>query len=145
MGGFTAGLVTGCLLGVCGTFLMLSLGAAFSMDRAKVFQVRSLPGTLLSSIVLLFIAAFCHRLSIGKDASMLMLLLAVLVISRLEGLLNGLIATAIGALILAWIFPPDGSVMIKSSSDRLALALFLLIATLGSRLLARRESSAPQS
>jgi len=76
---------------------------------------------------------------------MLMLLLAVLVISRLEGLLNGLIATAIGALILAWIFPPDGSVMIKSSSDRLALALFLLIATLGSRLLARRESSAPQS
>ena len=142
MGGFTAGLVTGCLLGVCGTFLMLSLGAAFSMDRAKVFQVRSLPGTLLSSIVLLFIAAFCHRLSIGKDASMLMLLLAVLVISRLEGLLNGLIATAIGALILAWIFPPDGSVMIKSSSDRLALALFLLIATLGSRLLARRESSA---
>jgi len=68
--------------------------------------------------------------------------LSVLAVSKLEGLLNGLIATAIATLILAWIFPPDGSVMIKSSSDRLALALFLLLATLGSRLIGRRESSA---
>lgn len=142
MGGFTAGLVTGCLLGVCGTFLLLSVGVAFSVDRARVFHVRSLPGTLLSTIVLLFIAAFSHRLSIGKDASMLLLLLAVLAVSKLEGLLNGLIATAIAALILAWFFPPDGSLMVRSSSDRLALALFLLIATLGSRLIGRPESSA---
>jgi len=142
MGGFTAGLVAGCLLGVSGTFLLLSLSAAFSVDRARLFRLRSLPGTLLSTIVLLFIAAFCQRLSIGKDASMLLLLLAVLAVSKLEGLLNGLIATAIATLILAWTFPPDGSVMIKSSSDRLALALFLLLATLGSRLIGRRESSA---
>jgi K+-sensing histidine kinase KdpD len=142
MGGFTAGLVAGCLLGVCGTFLLLSVGAAFSVDRARVFHIRSLPGTLLSTIVLLCIAAFCHRLNIGKDASMLLLLLAVLAVSKLEGLLNGLIATAIAALILAWVFPPDGSMMVKSSSDRLALALFLLLATLGSRFLGRRESSA---
>jgi K+-sensing histidine kinase KdpD len=128
---------------VCGTFLLLSLGAAFSLDRARLFHVRSLPGTLLSTIVLLCIAAFCHRMSIGKDASMLLLLLAVLAVSRLEGLLNGLIATAIAALILVvWFFPPLGSAMIKSSSDRLALALFLLIGTLGSRMLGRSESSA---
>jgi K+-sensing histidine kinase KdpD len=143
MGGFTAGLVAGCLLGVCGTFLLLSLGAAFSVDRAHVFHVRSLPGTILSTIVLLCIAAFCHQLSIGKDASMLLLLLAVLVVSRLEGLLNGLIATTISSLILvAWFFPPVGSAMIRSSSDRLALALFLLLGSLGSRLLGRRESPA---
>jgi K+-sensing histidine kinase KdpD len=143
MGGFTTGLVAGCLLGVCGTFLLLSVGAAFSVERARVFHVRSLPGTILSTIVLLCIAAFCHRLSIGKDASMLLLLLAVLVVSKLEGLLNGLIATAIAALILVfWFFPPLGSAMIRSSSDRLALALFLLIGTLGSRLLGRRQSSA---
>jgi K+-sensing histidine kinase KdpD len=142
MGGFTAGLVAGCLLGVCGTFLLLSVGAAFSADKSRVFRLRSIPGTLLSTIVLLFIAAFSHRLGIGKDASMLLLLLAVLAVSKLEGLLNGLIATAISALILAWVFPPDGSMMIRSSSDRLALALFLLIATLGSRLIGRRESSA---
>lgn len=143
MGGFTAGLVAGCLLGVCGTFLMLSIGAAFSADRARVFRVRSLPGTLLSTIVLLCIAAFCHRLSIGKDASILLLLLAVLAISKLEGLLSGLIATAIAALILVFsFFPPTGSMLVKSSSDRLALALFLLIATLGSRLIGRREGSA---
>jgi len=143
MGGFTAGLVAGCLLGVCGTFLMLSIGAAFSVDRARVFRVRSIPGILLSTIVLLFIAAFCHRLNIGKDAPMLLLLLAVLAVSKLEGLLNGLIATAIAALILVfWFFPPISSVLVKSSSDRLALALFLLIATLGSRLLGRRERPA---
>jgi len=73
---------------------------------------------------------------------MLLLLLAVLAISRLEGLLSGLIATAIATLILCWDFPPMGSLAVKSSSDRLALALFLLIATLGSRLIGRREKSA---
>jgi K+-sensing histidine kinase KdpD len=139
MGGFTAGLIAGCLLGVCGTFFMLSIGAAFSADRARLFRFRSLPGTLLSTIALLFIAAFCNRLNIGKDASMLLLLLAVLAISKVEGLLSGLIATAIATLILAWVFPPAGSILVKSSSDRLALALFLLIATLGSRMIGRRE------
>jgi K+-sensing histidine kinase KdpD len=139
MGGFTAGLIAGCLLGVCGTFFMLSIGAAFSADRARLFSFRSLPGTLLSTIALLFIAAFCNRLNIGKDASMLLLLLAVLAISKVEGLLSGLIATAIATLILAWVFPPAGSILVKSSSDRLALALFLLIATLGSRMIGRRE------
>jgi K+-sensing histidine kinase KdpD len=142
MGGFTAGLVAGCLLGVSGTFLLLSIGAAFSVDGARLFRVRSLPGTLMSTIALLLITAFCNRFSIGKDASMLLLLLAVLGVARLEGLMNGLIATTIAALVLAWFFPPDGSLFIKSSSDRLALALFLLIATLGSRYLARRETSA---
>jgi K+-sensing histidine kinase KdpD len=121
---------------------MLSIGAAFSEDRARLFCFRSLPGTLLSTIVLLCIAAFCSRLGIGKDASMLLLLLAVLAVSKVEGLLNGLIATAIAALILAWVFPPGGSILVKSSSDRLALALFLLIATLGSRVIGRRERPA---
>jgi len=142
MGGFTAGLIAGCLLGVCGTFLMLSIGAAFSADRARLFRFRSLPGTLLSTIALIFIAAICNRLNIGKDASMLLLLLAVLAISKVEGLLSGLIATAIATLILAWVFPPGGSMLVKSSSDRLALALFLLIATLGSRVIGRRERPA---
>lgn len=143
MGGFTAGLVAGCLLGVCGTLLLLSLGAAFSAERVRLFRLRSLPGTILSTVVLLLIAAFCHRMSIGKDASMLLLLLAVLAVSKFEGLLSGLIATVIAALILVyWFFPPTGSAMIKSSSDRLALALFLLIATLGSRYLGRRERPA---
>jgi K+-sensing histidine kinase KdpD len=143
MGGFSAGLVTGCLLGVCGTFLLLSISTAFSTERARVFRVRSVPGTILSTIILLCIAAFCRRLGIGKDASMLLLLLAVLGVSKFEGLVNGLIATVIAALILAyWFFPPAG-LMITSSSDRLALALFLLLATLGSRMLGNHKSSAP--
>ncbi len=142
MGGFTAGLIAGCLLGVCGTFFMLSIGAAFSADRARLFRFRSLPETLLSTIALLLIVAICNRLNVGKDASMLLLLLAVLAVSKLEGLLSGLIATAIAALLLAWVFPPAGSMLVKSSSDRLALALFLLIATLGSRMIGRRERPA---
>lgn len=141
MGGFTAGLVTGCLLGVCGTFLLLTLGMAFSGERARFFRVRSVPGTLLSTVLLLLIAAFCHRMNIGKDASMLLLLLAVVCISKVEGLISGLIATVISALTLAfWFFPPAGFA-IQSSSDRLALALFLLIATLGSRMVGRHEKS----
>jgi two-component system sensor histidine kinase KdpD len=92
---------------------------------------------------LLCIALFCRRFSIGKDASMMLLLLAVLAVSKMQGLLNGLIATAIAALILAfWFLPPLGTMMIRSSSDRLALALFLLIATLGSRLIGRQEKAA---
>jgi K+-sensing histidine kinase KdpD len=143
MGGFTAGLVTGCLLGVCGTFLLLTLGTAFSSERARLFRVRSISGTLLSTVVLLLIAAFCHRMNVGKDASMLFLLLAVFCISRVEGLINGLIATVISAFALAfWFFPPLG-LAVRSSSDRLALALFLLIATLGSRMVGRHERSAP--
>jgi K+-sensing histidine kinase KdpD len=142
MGGFSAGLVTGCLLGVCGTFLLLSISTVFSGDRARVFRVRSVPGTILSTIVLLCIAAVCHRLGIGKDASMLLLLFAVLGVSKFEGLMNGLIATVVAALILAyWFFPPAG-LMITSSSDRLALALFLLIATLGSRMLGSHKRPA---
>lgn len=74
---------------------------------------------------------------------MLLLLFAVLGVSKLEGLLNGLIATAVATFILAyWFFPPDG-LLIRSSSDRLALALFLLIATLGSRLIGAPERSLP--
>lgn len=146
MGAFTAGMVAGCVLGVCGTFLMLSLGTAFSAEHARLFRLRPLPGALLSVMVLLCMAAFCHRMSIGKDASMLLLLLIVLVISKLEGVLNGLVATSITALILVFgFFPPAASVLIRSSSDNLALALFLLIATLGSCLLGRRLSSSSQS
>jgi|ERR1700722_15680082 K+-sensing histidine kinase KdpD len=143
MGGFTTGLVAGCLLGVCGTFLLLSVGAAFSEERARLFHLRSITGTILSTFVLFLIAALCRRLSVGMDASILLLLLVVLVVSRVEGLLNGLIATGIATLILAWSLPPDGSMMVKSSSDRLALALFLLIATVGSRLIGRRQNSQP--
>jgi len=143
MGGFTAGLVTGCLLGVCGTFLLLSIGTAFSGDAARMVSVRSLPKTILSAVALFCIAVFCHRLNVGKDAFVLLLLFAVLAVSKLEGLVNGLIATVIaGAILGFWFFPPIGSLMIKSSSDRLALALFLLMATLGSRLIGRRENPA---
>jgi K+-sensing histidine kinase KdpD len=142
MGGFTTGLVTGCLLGVCGTFLLLTLGTAFSTERARYFRVRSVPGTILSTIALLLIAAFCHRMNIGKDASMLMLLLAVLCISKIEGLISGLIATVISVFLLAFLFFPPVGLAVRSSSDRLALALFLLIATLGSRIIGH-EKSAP--
>jgi K+-sensing histidine kinase KdpD len=86
-------------------------------------------------------AEFCRRMNIGKDASMLILLLAVLCISKIEGLVSGLIATAIAAFLLTfWFFPPLG-LAVRSSSDRLALALFLLLATLGSRVIGRQERS----
>jgi len=143
MGSFTAGLVTGCLLGVSGTFLLLFVGVAFSGHNAPVLRVRSLLRTLVSAIILFCIAAICHLLNIGKDASMLLLLLAVLAVSKLEGLVIGLIASAIAVLILVMAFlPPVGSLMVRNSSDRLALALFILIAGLGSRMIGGRETPA---
>jgi K+-sensing histidine kinase KdpD len=142
MGGFTAGLVTGCLLGVCGTFLLLSVSAAFSANGTRIFHLKSIPGTILSAVALLLVAGFSRRMGIGKDAAVLLLLFSVLAISKLEGLLNGLIATALAALILVVeFFPPVGSMMMTSSSDRLALALFLLIGTLGSRIICGTERS----
>ncbi len=74
---------------------------------------------------------------------MLLLLLVVLAISKLEGLLNGFIATAVAAYTLAfWFFPPNDTLGIRSLSDRLALALFLLIAIVGSRMVGRQTNSA---
>jgi K+-sensing histidine kinase KdpD len=142
MGSFTAGLATGCLLGVAGTYLLLFLAAAFSQGRTSLFRVRSLPGTLLSLVGLGFIAAICQLLNIGNDASLLLFLLVVLAISKLEGLIGGLIASAVAGLILAWILPPPGTLLVKSSGDRLALALFLVIAALGSRVVGRRVGPA---
>lgn len=128
---------------MCGTFLLLTLGTAFSSEGSRYFRVRSVPGTILSTIVLLLIAAFTRRMNIGNDASTLILLLTVLCISKIEGLINGLIATVISAYLLTfWFFPPVG-LSVRSSSDRLTLALFLLIATLGSRMIGRQDRSTP--
>ena len=75
-----------------------------------------------------------------------MLLLAVLAVSELVGLVNGLIASAVGAEILVLLyFPPLGSLMRKASGDRLALTLCILIAALGIRMVGGRERSSSWS
>ena len=91
MGGFTTGLVAGCL-----EFVELSCSfpgrGFFCGARARVSSGVPSWNSSFHLRPALF-AAFCHRVSIGKDGSMLLLLLAVLVVSMLEGLLKWLIAT----------------------------------------------------
>ena len=142
MGSFMAGLVTGCLVGVGGTFFLLLAGVAFSGERSPIWNGHSFRGSAFIAVVMAFLAAFSHKLNFEKDSTVLLFLLMVLAVSKLGGLINGLIASAIASLILVlWFFPPLGSVVVKSSGDRLTLTLFLLIATLGSRLIGGRERS----
>ena len=148
MGGFTAGLVAGCLLGVCGTFLFLSIGrGVFRGPGARVSSPIpsrnfSFPQSSCSAL-----PPFAVGLEIGTDGC---------IHAPAFGGGAGRFQTGgpaerahchgnRGADFGFWFFPPVGSVMMQSSSDRLALALFLPIATLGSRLIGRREKGQRRS
>ena len=142
MDSFIAGLVTGLLLGVSGTFLLLVASVAFSAEGSFALSLQSSRSFVYMTAAIVILAGTVHILKLDKTSSLILLMLAVLAISRQGGLVNGLVASAIAAVCLSvWFFPPIGSLMIKGPSDRLALALFLLTATLGSRLIGEREAS----
>jgi K+-sensing histidine kinase KdpD len=140
MGSYVAGLVTGCLLGVGGTLLLLLLGLSFSGQFSTPFKTNSLRGHVYVVAVLIAVSGIAYLLKLDKESAMLLLLLAVLAIAKQGGLVHGLVASAMAAVILSFLFmPPVGSLFIKGSDDRLALALFLLIAALGSRLIGQHR------
>ena len=136
MGSYVAGLVTGCLLGVSGTLLLLLLGLSLSGQFSTLFKTNSLRGHVVAAAVLIVVSGIAYFLKLDKESAMLLLLLAVLAIAKKGGLVHGLVASAMAAVILSIFFmPPVGSLFVKGPDDRLALALFLLIAALGSRLI----------
>jgi len=140
MGSFLTGLVTGCLLGVSGTLLLLLLGFSFSGQLSNLAKTHSLRGHVYAAAVVITVSGIARLLKLDKESAMLVLLLAVLGVAKRGGLINGLAASAIAAATLSLLFmPPLGSLFIKAPDDRLALALFLLIAALGSRLIAERS------
>jgi K+-sensing histidine kinase KdpD len=142
MENFMAGLATGCLLGVSGTFLLLLLGAIFSGEHSLAVDGRSLRAYSLVAIVLVLLSFSAHKFNFDKGSSMLLFLLAILAVSKIGGLINGMIASGIAALsLVVWYFPPLGSLMVKNPADRFSLALFILIAGLTSRFVGKRDRS----
>ncbi len=142
---FTAGLATGCLIGVSGTLLLLFLASALSEKRPwgkLAFSSRKLGA---AAVVLLAVAGICYVLEFNEAASVLLLLLSVLAIAKLGGLATGVTASVLAAGMLSYfVLPPIGSLKVMYPNDRMVLALFLLSAILGSRLIGDKRTQPQQ-
>jgi K+-sensing histidine kinase KdpD len=140
--GFLAGAITGYLIGVVSTILVLllvwaTLAAISGADTqnaeraaAKQFSNRTV---FLTGLVVLVICGACYSLNL-QESAMLASLLSVLLIARMAGSGRGLAAAGIAALILAWFLPPSSSLRVTGLDNQLALALFILGTIAGSLL-----------
>ncbi len=137
--GFAAGIATGCLIGVSGTFLLILLSTSLPSGQ-KYWQSEVSPrGIVLAVMTVLAVAGLAHILHVHKAGSLLILLLTVLLISRGSNTVTGLTSAAVAAIVAALFFlPPVGSFRIAHPQDRLALAIFLLISVVGARLVRSR-------
>src|SRR5712672_1773711 len=123
MNGFFTGLVTGSLLGVVLTLLVLMIVAgARGPDSSSAGQAPNRK-VFLASLVLFAVCGVCYTLELEKSA-LLALLLSVLLLAKLGGSKRGLAAAGIAAVLLAWFLPPNGSLSVTGLDNRLALALF---------------------
>ena len=125
MSSFLAGLITGSLLGVVVTLLVLMTIAGVK-DPNSV-SVSKVPNRkiFLATLVLLGVCGVCYRFNLEKSA-LLALLLSVLLLAKLGGSKRGIAAAGIAAVLLAWFLPPNGSLSVTGLDNRLALALFIL-------------------
>jgi K+-sensing histidine kinase KdpD len=131
MSGFIGGLITGSLIGVVATLLVLIIVAsARGPENAPAGQVPNRK-VFLAALVLLAICGVCYTLELEKSA-LLALLLSVLLIAKLGGSKKGIAAAGIATVILAWLLPPGGSLSVTGLDNRLALALFVLGTVVGS-------------
>jgi two-component system, OmpR family, sensor histidine kinase KdpD len=141
MAGFVAGLATGCLLGVGGTFLLILLATALSNKRPHLADELSPRGLVYPVLVLFAVAGISYLLGLDKAAVMPLLLLGVLAIAKLEGLAKGIGASAFAAGMLSFLFmPPIGSLKVTRPNDQLSLALFLLSAIFATRLAGKAKA-----
>ncbi len=145
MSGFAAGVATGILVGVGGTFLILLLVGALSSKRSEGSSQLSLFKLGCVTAAILAIFSVCHALKIGNGVLIVFLLVAVIATAKLGGVAYGLVASSLAAVGLSWILPPDGSLRISNTSDRLTLAVFLLVTILVSRLVGRRTNLPKQA
>jgi K+-sensing histidine kinase KdpD len=145
LSGFAAGVATGILVGVGGTFLILLVVGALTSKRSEnrseltLFKLGCVTGAILA------IFSICHALKIANGVLIIFLLVAVITTAKLGGVAYGLVASSLAAVGLSWILPPDGSLKISNTSDRLTLAVFLLVTILVSRLVGRRTNLPKQA
>ncbi len=131
MSSFLAGLITGGLIGVILTLLVLMIIAgAKGRDSASTDQVPNRK-VFLAALALLAVCGVCYTLDLEKSA-LLALLLSVLLLAKLGGSRRGIVVAGIAAVMLAWFLPPNGSLSVSGLDNRLALALFVLGTVVGS-------------
>lgn len=123
-------------------YRILTPSASGTGPGSSVLSRLSYRSFVFTTGALVILAGGAYIMKLGQASSLLLLLLAVLVIARHDGLIHGLLATAIAAISLSvWFFPPIGSLVIAKPDDRLALLFFLLTASLGSRFFGERPVS----
>jgi len=131
MSSFLGGLITGSLIGVVVTLLVLMIVAGVrGLENTAEGRVRNRK-VFLAALVLLVVCGVCYTLDLEKSA-LLALLLSVLLIAKLGGSSRGIAAAGIAAVMLAWFLPPNGSLSVTGMDNRLALALFVLGTVVGS-------------
>jgi K+-sensing histidine kinase KdpD len=131
MSSFLAGLITGSLIGIVVTLLVLMIASGIKGPaNASAGQVPNRK-VFLAAIVLLAVCGVCYTLNLEKSA-LLALLLSVLLLAKLGGSRRGIAAAGIAAVLLAWFLPPNGSLAVNGLDNRLALALFGLGTVVGS-------------
>ena len=131
MSSFLAGLITGSLIGIVVTLLVLIIASGIKGPaNASAGQVPNRK-VFLAAIVLLAVCGVCYTLNLEKSA-LLALFLSVLLLAKLGGSRRGIAAAGIAAVLLAWFLPPNGSLSVNGLDNRLALALFVLGTVVGS-------------
>jgi K+-sensing histidine kinase KdpD len=125
MSSFLAGLITGSLIGVVVTLLILLIVAGAKGPQSASNGQVSRPIVFLVAIVLLAVCGACYSFDLEKSA-LIALLLSVLLIAKLGGSTRGMAAAGLAAVLLAWFLPPNGSFSVTGLDNRLALALFVL-------------------
>jgi hypothetical protein len=131
MSSFLAGLITGSLIGVIVTLLVLIIVAGSKGNRSIPPGRAPNPRVFLAALVLLAVCAVCYKFDLEKSA-LLALLLSVLLIAKLGGSKMGIVAAGIATALLAWYLPPMGSLTVTGLDNKLALALFVLGTVVGS-------------
>jgi len=137
-------LVVGLALGFGGAFLFLYRLASHRLLESQsgkiVTSLRSshlrLMWATLASITAAYVGLLFH---LDKSAAFLLFTLAVLVISNLAGTMCGLASAGISAVLLAVLFLPPAGLRVDAPEDRLALLLFLILASVGSALVGWRK------
>jgi K+-sensing histidine kinase KdpD len=131
MNGFLAGLITGALIGMVVTLLVLMIIAGVKGPEKTLHGQVPNRKVFLAALMLLAVCGVCYTLDLEKSA-LLALLLSVLLIAKLGGSKSGIAAAGIAAVLLAWFLPPNGSLSVSGLDNRLALALFVLGTVVGS-------------
>jgi K+-sensing histidine kinase KdpD len=140
MTGFLAGLVTGCLVGVTVTIVLLLFAATWLSESQQQPAESSLRGIAAASLIILSLCGFCYALHLPKPVVMILLLSAVFLIADQLEILTALIVAGLSTLMLTLLFlPPIRSIRILHAGDRLSLAAFLLVSVVGCRLICGRR------